>query len=163
MAVESLYTTTESQNLDTLYQDYLKKKDAYDIEASQNAVGHQYESQGFWMKPPNVRTDEQDFRFWLGNSDVSLAVKKSAMETAKADYVAEVNRLETKYQQTMAITQPEVYIATQTASINAASQEKIAEDKANYMSKNAKYIVIAVVVLAIVGTVLYFKFRKKAA
>jgi hypothetical protein len=176
MANESLYTPQEKENLETLQNNYLNKKAAYEAELSYNTQGHVFVNNGNWTfpYPPHAPTDETSLRNWLAISDAALPPKKASYEAAKKDYYNEVARLETKYTQTFNTLHPEQaalmqenlikgkneQLAIQLAAKNDADR---AAAKENYASSNTKYILIGVVVLVIFVGVFYFATRPKKA
>lgn len=155
-------TSQEQTQLNTLQAAYDAALNNYNIELSDNYKATVGASKGTDYNGQTAAWWQQ----WKADSDRSLATKKQIMDNAKLaldDYKALLNQ---SAQNLLITTNPTQYLKNQTeieiGKAQAAASAKIAADKTNYAAKTTTYIIVAVVVVVIIGTVLYFKYRKKA-
>lgn len=151
-------TTEQKQTLADLFNAYIKAKEAYDIEVGDNYIFRQN-----WITASNYGglVQNGDAKHWeemMKASNESLTVKKGRMDRAYAAYETLQNDLSEADKAEFLAANPTLGLQIQEAEIKAKTET----DKANFMSQRAKYIIVGIVVLVVVATVLYFKFRKKA-
>ncbi|MES2134483.1 MAG: hypothetical protein V4506_19205 [Bacteroidota bacterium] len=158
-------TEAENTQLNNLYNTYLAAKTKYEIEVQDNNRFHT-----LWVNTSNGQGTDSNgmidggdrfhWKIMYDGSNLSLAAKKSSMDSALAAYNLYKDDINKKDQMAFQAANPEIAVQLQEQIIKGQNESKEIElrakneaaasaAKTNYASSSTKYIILAVIVIVV--------------
>lgn len=148
-------TTEQQTKLADLQAKYEAAKKAYELELSDNNIGHVNSAAGKSVYPNGqAEPDVNKFQQWLTTSDRLLVVKKQVMQSAADDINSYIDLLDKITQNEFATSNPALY-----TDLVKNAQDK---EKTLFAAKSTWYILggVILIVVVIAGIIIYKRYKK---